>query len=134
MQPAFDINHYTDIGASRRRPICSLDKDESHIKKIMDFKPIASNDGFIERNDEEWAAKAAYWKSLKKGITELEQLEKTVRADLISLADDKNIDGGGIRVSKHVRKSNIDYSIIPQLFGIDLEQYRKGETEYWKIV
>ena len=132
MQPAFNLNNYTDIGASRRRPICSLDKDETHIKMILDIQP-ASVDGYIQRDDEEWASKATYWKQIKQGIAELEAIEKTVRGDLIAMACDKNVHGGGIKVSKHVRKSNIDYSIIPELFTVNLEKYRKGETEYWKI-
>lgn len=39
----------------------------------------------------------------------------------------------GIRYEKTSRKGNIDYSKIPELKNIDLEQYRKPTTEFFRI-
>ena len=123
----------------KRRPICSLGNDESIIKlQMCDFltkskdKKLAE-DGYIEREDDEWVDMAMQWRKINQSIKDLEKMEKECRQQLIAMASDRNIAGGGIKVSKNVRKSHIDYSVIPELMGIDLEKYRKADIEYWKI-
>jgi hypothetical protein len=31
------------------------------------------------------------------------------------------------------RKGAIDYNLVPGIKNVDLEQYRKPDTKYWKI-
>ena len=154
MSTQLDITEYIHIGNSlikreridiyennrlvKSQPVCSLDKDESSIKIAMgDFlaqsKRDNLDDDYEERQDDEWVNKANEWRQINQSIKQLQILEKTCRDQLIDMAQDKNIAGAGIKLSKQYRKGLIDYSIIPQLMGIDLEQYRKQSIEYWKI-
>ncbi len=127
----------------KRQLNCTLEKDESYIKKLFSFdceflKSIKKQTNitdtvYHERDDDKWLDAASEWKSIIEAIKYLETQEKQVREKLISMCGDKNISGGGIKVSRNVRKGNIDYSSIKELSSIDLEQYRKDPIEYWKI-
>jgi len=127
------------IKADKKRPICSLARNEKFIKLQMGDllneikKKKLEEDNCIERVDEEWIDMAMQWRKVNKSIKDLEKMEKEYRMQLIAMASDQNVAGGGVKVSKHVRKSNIDYGVIPELMGIDLDKYRKADIEYWKI-
>ncbi len=68
--------------------------------------------------------------STKKTI---EEREKFIRDKMISLADDKNYEGGGIRMTRIPRKGTIDYNAIPELRRVDLESYRKPPSVVWRL-
>jgi hypothetical protein len=72
--------------------------------------------------------------SVNQKMKELENEEKELRDILICMSNKKNTVGAGIKVSKIVRKGNIDYSIVHELNGVNLERYRKPPTECWKIL
>ena len=52
---------------------------------------------------------------------------------LADLAGETNAKGYGVTVTKVVRKGSIDYAKVPDLNGVDLEEYRKKGSEYWKV-
>lgn len=83
--------------------------------------------------DVPWGSAAQEWVMVSKQLKELEEKEKALRDNLIAMARGQNAMGNGIKVSKTIRKGNIDYSRVPQLDGVDLEQYRKNPVEYWRI-
>ncbi len=56
-----------------------------------------------------------------------------IKADLIKMADKDLCRGAGIELQRIVKKGNVDYTKIPELDFVDLEKYRKPETEYWKV-
>jgi hypothetical protein len=123
----------------KQHPICSLDKNENIIKlEMCDFLTKVKTkkleeDNCIEREDEEWVDAAMQWRKINASIKDLEKMEKECRQQLIAMAGHQNISGGGIKICKHIRKSAIDYGVIPELMGIDLDKYRKADIEYWKI-
>jgi putative phage-type endonuclease len=88
---------------------------------------------FITIEDDNWKYFVNQWKLSKERLKICEELEEVDRKTLISLANNKNCEGLGVRVSKHERCGSIDYSKVEELKGIDLEKYRKPKTEYWKI-
>lgn len=53
--------------------------------------------------------------------------------ELISLAGERNAIIHGRKLTKVERKGNVDYSKIPELKGVKLDQYRKKSSEYWKF-
>lgn len=61
-----------------------------------------------------------------------EELEK-IKKLLIDIAEEKSVHGNGFRLSKVEKKGFIDYDVIPELKGVDLEKYRKPSSTYWKI-
>ena len=40
---------------------------------------------------------------------------------------------GSLKVTNVERKGSIDYKKVPELSGVDLEQYRKAATHFWKV-
>lgn len=85
------------------------------------------------RLDIEWLEKAEKWREAKRELEKWKEAEETLRQELIELTDDNDTSGGGIKLSKLIRKGLIDYQKIPALLGIDLEQYRKPPITSWRI-
>lgn len=73
----------------------------------------------------------------------IQKLEKNIKMDQELLTEIKNrvfdicrgLDSSykGRKITKTVRKGNIDYSEIEALKSVNLELYRKPSTEYWRI-
>jgi len=62
---------------------------------------------------------------------EWEYIEKVLKERIL---DQKiEFETENFSVSKSNRKGSIDYDKIPELFGVDLETYRKPSTEVWSI-
>jgi putative phage-type endonuclease len=84
---------------------------------------------YIQRNDEEWNQLAKEWIELSN----LEEKKEKVRKRLLEISGNSNSMGAGIRLSKFMRKGNVDYKAIPNLIGVDLDKYRKGTIETYRI-
>jgi len=88
-----------------------------------------------QMTDEQWSdllqgyleatAKAEWWE------TEI----KNIKEKLIELAGGLDARGAGFKLSKVMTRGRIDYDAILKQYGIDvdLEQYRKPNTESWRI-
>ncbi len=81
------------------------------------------------REDAEWfeASQDYLCALVKKELAEKELEEK--RSALLDLAGGKSAKGCGVQVIVAERKGNIDYKKIPELKGLDLEQYRGATTK-----
>lgn len=97
---------------------------------VQNFQPPKMNaKECAERTDELWVAAAGLLLS-RRAITQAAvEDEEEARQTLIALSGKCNAQGGGIRLSHVTQKGNIDYKSIPELRGVDLEQYRKGTIE-----
>ena len=60
-------------------------------------------------------------------------MEEEIRQELIKESGEVNTKGFGLSLINVPRKGLIDYSQIPQLVGVDLEQYRKPNSNSWRI-
>jgi putative phage-type endonuclease len=122
-----------------------VDRNDDYIKKMMikeeEFfnsmlsgnAPDMTEKDYVEKGDEEWFALSTSLISLKNQIKLLQEREEIVRSHLIDLAGGFNCRGAGITMTSYIRKGNIDYSKIPQIKEIDLDQYRKPDTKTWRI-
>lgn len=87
----------------------------------------------VRRRKKEWsvlAAKLFQTRELKKHYTSLEQdLSKQLQelSDYVSSMDNEYV------FTATERMGSINYSLIPQLKELDLEQYRKEATTSWSI-
>lgn len=45
----------------------------------------------------------------------------------------KKVKGCGVQVFKATRKGSVDYSKVPELKGVDLDKYRKKDSDYWTV-
>lgn len=92
------------------------DKDCGHIEFDMDFERLVEA-----------------FRACKENLTYWENEDERLRKDLYAYAKERNVKGYGIKISKSFRKGNVDYSIIPELKGVDLERYRKEPSQIFRI-
>lgn len=107
-------------------------------KKFMEclqnqIAPSLSSKDYCHRNDTDWNERAQKWLQKKQELENIEQEEKTLRNELIELANCQSSHGGGIRLTYSTRKGAIDYRSIPCLKEVDLEKYRKPSTSVWSL-
>lgn len=95
--------------------------------------PDPSPDDYVERNDTTWQQCASRWKALTEQIKALETEEESLRKQLVFLSGESNTKGAGISMCKVIRSGAVDYSKIPELKNIDLNQYRKDPINSWRI-
>lgn len=108
-----------------------IEKEKEFYKSMVTFCPPPQP--YIEKNESEWIELVARWKETKSQIDWLSSQEESLRGEIISLTKGENCRGGGIKVSKEIRKGTVDYKSIPELAAVDLDKYRKRPTECWKI-
>lgn len=108
-----------------------IDRYEATISDEERARPFLA-DKYEQRTDGDWLAAVSDWKDAQDALKAAQAHEKDVRERLIELADGKPSEGGGVRLIRSTRKGSIDYSKVP-LEGIDLEQYRKPDSEYFQL-
>ncbi len=101
--------------------------------------PFSEKD-YKQISDESWMHASAQYilsRDLRKKFEEEslkhKEEEEFWKNQLIALSGQSNAMGGGIKLSKIIRKGLIDYSKIECLKGLDLEQYRGKSTEFWSV-
>ena len=60
-------------------------------------------------------------------------MEKRWRKQLIEMAGESCAEGACVKVTKYIRRGNVDYGAIPALKDMDLNEYRKPSTIAWRI-
>jgi putative phage-type endonuclease len=83
--------------------------------------------------EKNWLDVSAKWLDVRTQIERLEKEEQDYRETIISMANQADAQGGGIRMRKTTRQGNVDYSKIPELKSVDLEKYRKPESTSFRI-
>lgn len=96
--------------------------------------PEPEEGDYVSRQDEEWTNAVSRWLEVDERIKNLQTYEESLREDLIMLSGDNNSLGGGISLSRVTRKGAVNYGLIPELRGIDLEPYRKDSSSSWRIL
>lgn len=121
-------------------------RDEKYIKKLISkerefweklqdlIPPDLTSKDYLEHTDSEWQKYASEWLQINEQLKAFEKKEKELRETLVSLCDNQSSIGSGIKVSKIIRKGNIEYSKIPEIKNLNLEKYRKDPVEFWKII
>lgn len=100
---------------------------------ISFIPPELSERDFVSKNDDLWSHTAHEWIQIHNQIEALKQKENELRESLISMCGSSNSLGNGVRISKVIRRGNIEYKKIPELNNVDLEKYRKSPIESWRI-
>lgn len=94
---------------------------------------LASNKKeYVERDDDLFVfAALAYQNAIAEQKLAEGKVEEA-RKKLLEICTE-NTKGAGVTVYQSERKGSVDYKKIPQLEGVDLEQYRKKSTTVWTI-
>lgn len=107
-----------------------INEEEKFFECMSNFEPpeLMIQD-FIFQTSGRWLELATRLLEIKSIKAEEDEIKK----ELIAIAGGQNSRGGGIQLTKCVRKGNVDYGKIPELQDVDLESYRKKTIEYWRI-
>jgi hypothetical protein len=94
--------------------------------------PLTDRDTKL-REDDIWkhAAKAYIAAKQQAGVTAAAL--DTAKAALVKLASHPSEAGGGVQVTRYWKAGAVDYKKVPQLKGIDLEQYRGPVREEIRV-
>lgn len=121
-------------------------RNEEYIKELItkekDFyscltnkiPPTPTQKDCIKRKDENWLNISSQWKDAKMRLDAIEKEESMLREQLIELSNDQSSEGNGVKALRTTRKGNVDYSLVPEFFGVDLEIYRKPNSTVWKVM
>jgi putative phage-type endonuclease len=94
--------------------------------------PLSERD-YISHDDSSWEKACVQWLDAKKLLEEAENKENEARQAILFLSDDHNAMGCGVKVQKLFRRGNVDYNSIPALKAVNLEDYRKKPSIYFRI-
>jgi len=87
----------------------------------------------VEHTDQKWADAAASYKAACDAEAAAKLVKDAARKNLIELADKKKSRGAGVSVTPFEKKGNVDYKKVPELKGVDLEQYRAKSTLQYRL-
>ena len=111
-----------------------LEQNTARFYETMEIlAPESSDSGFVYRWDDEFCKAALHLRQIRDQRKKLDKEEREVRESLIQLSNGRNSKGMGFTVSKVVVKGSIDYSLVEELKGVDLEKYRKPNIESWRV-
>jgi hypothetical protein len=84
-------------------------------------------------NDTMWLITAKDLYNVQQDIKNLEQKASDLAHLLKELSNQEPKSFGGMKYAYFTRAGSIDYSLIPELKGLELEQYRKAPVKAWKL-
>lgn len=76
---------------------------------------------------------AAEYAELSSAIKEMDQRKADILDEIKELSGGRELAIGQMKLSKVERKGNVQYAKIPELSGVDLEQYRGSPSIYWTL-
>lgn len=122
-----------------------VERDEAFIAKALEAA-IEFRNSMIEFNEPEsdkpllneiTCPESLYrldrYNELCQKIEEMEKERTALRENIIADAKGQACKGGGFRIMPIEREGAIDYSKIPELKGISLDDFRKPKSVYWTI-
>lgn len=111
-----------------------ISKEKEFYNHMINFTPppLTERD-YVTMDNDIWTETATRYMEIKDKLQDLEKEEKDLKDILVSLAGRSNAKGAGIKLSKVVRKGYVDYQCIPELRGVNLDAYRKGTVESWRV-
>lgn len=102
--------------------------------RVLNFDPPPlMNKDITPRDDLEWNQTAYELSNMRALRKKYAREEEVLEKRLIEMSGGKSCKGGGVQVSRYIRKGNVDYTSIPELQGRDLEEFRKPPIESWRI-
>jgi putative phage-type endonuclease len=109
-------------------------EEEEFWNRLQNFDPPPLLDkDYRKKNSPEWLEMVRNYETSRKMREKYEKEEEAFRQCLIDLSGGQSSEGGGIRLTRYIRKGAIDYGSVPELQGLDLEEYRKKPSEGWRI-
>lgn len=129
-----------------RNTVLTVTRDDEYITKklmpalaafyqsLIDFKPPEPSDkDLIEITNLDALNMAREYSEMAMQIKRLEEKLEPLKEQLCGYATHGRCKIGDLKVTKTFRKGAIDYSRIPELKNVKLDQYRKDPVIAWRI-
>ena len=84
-------------------------------------------------NKNQWVLTAKELLDIQEKLKFLKDRKLKVESNLRELSNNKSASEAGYKYNLFTRPGSIDYSSIPELQDINLDEYRKEEQKYWKL-
>ncbi len=112
-------------------------KEEEFYECMMSLtSPELVSGDYTERSDTWWLDKSVEWEEADRNAKAWIEKKETIRQELIFGSEGKSSKGGGISLRHYPETSGkgpVNYRGIPELKGVDLNQYRSKKKEYWTL-
>lgn len=122
--------------------IVEVPRDDKYIENLLEeekkfWEMVITNtevekDYLCMENNKEWQSFAEQLYRIRKEIKALEEKDDQIIGHLKSLTQGHDGKGHGMILNKQDCKGRIDYSKVPQLEGVDLEEFRKKSFIKWQ--
>ena len=120
-----------------------VDRDPNSIARLKaewdkfwtwkDTEEPDNQDGWMHRDDYTWHQVAERYLEAKKAFDGAKDDLDVIKQELIDLSEADKVQGSGISLIKTSRIGSVDYKKVPQLAGVDLDQYRGEPTDVWTV-
>lgn len=126
--------------------VIEVKRDEESIAKLLEIELKFCNKLFKreppEATDKDWVDNTEFevlaweYKRLERDIKEMTSKRDYLKEEI--LKEVSNIHprvriGSILKIQRIEKKGSVDYSKIPELENVDLEQYRKPSVSYWRM-
>lgn len=126
------VEVYPDIEYQKTLLAAEMDFWNNHVLKRV--PPNPSDKDFVTLKGQ--AKLVNKWKSLVSKAAIIESEIKEIEEELKKLATESGhprVKCAGVKLSLVIRQGNVDYKKVPEIKGLDLEQYRAKSSSYWKL-
>jgi len=136
--------HYWSFDGREGR-LVRIDPDHDYMNRLVDeegeFWRRVKEDRWPELDDKEldmssdprWGSLALQYRWARARLETATAQERKLRIILDRMATARRTFGCGVEVLKSFRRGTVDYAVIPQLSGVDLETFRKPRVAVTKI-
>jgi putative phage-type endonuclease len=138
-RPEDDSLHLYSIDRDEKRQIKIFFKVDEfwHGNVLADVEPPLTDADYKDMSsDEEFKQLAKAFKDVSARKKEAEETLSAIKKDLDKLLKSKDITKGmghGLRLNKYQRKGSVEYKKIPELEGVNLEEYRKKPVNVFDV-
>jgi len=110
------------------------DEDIAALKAAWeDFEANPPEPDYIQRTDSEFEAMVNTHRALTGQRKAIDTNLKAIEGSIKESCDMRNTEGFGTKVTVVERKGNVQYKKVPELEGIDLDQFRGKSSQYLRI-
>jgi putative phage-type endonuclease len=110
-----------------------IKKEIEFWEKVQKFEAPDLTERDLRAQSKEWIAKAQEVFELGEKAAEYKKLYDEGKKELEEMCAGESAKGGGVYFKKSTRIGGVVYKNVPQLIGVDLDQYRGKPVESWRL-
>lgn len=111
-----------------------LKKEEKFFHLMTNLEPPSLTDrDYKERTSKDWKNLVQIWLDAHEKTFAAKENEEIIRQSLIEMCGGQSSICDGVQIRKIIEKGRVDYSQIPELRNVNINEYRKKSFEKWRI-